>query len=635
MFSFSVSSKLTELKRKLRETGTIISGEKSILPIDKNIQRVELQISKSRWNAQDESDYQKLNKDPKMWSKSRHGNIALEELFEEAYKIARKNAALYTNNKNAQARYITVQGNCVAVSGQAGLGKTTLTKQFVDKVLEETVCEIDFLFYISLRKVKFDKEIDVLHFLLTNLHSGWEHDVAVNKAILKELAKSEKVMIIIDGLDEADINFEDSCPTASITDVTTPETILKNLLDGHMLPNAKKLITSRPRQLLELRECYRPDFIVNILGIDSDAQQQICRDICGSDCDRVYLYVTQHPELSAQCFVPLICIFTIYSLHQQQLNPDDSISFGSMTSIILYVLENFHRLRVLRNGTLELDKLSKLAWEGLRHKKYEFSDADLHRMNLKKESLDTVLTTGTNDSTKLRIAHCGKITYFSHLILQEFFSAAYLILFAPFQEFKKALSLENDQTNLDVVKKFLFGLSNPDACKRLRVLHKVSNITIDLEQKNKYLFLNVSKLRTKVPFFKRVVSTLPFSTISSIDFSSYQSLCSWVYESQQKNLTEHVAQFTSKHLQISGNIFPHEVFCLCYVLRSRLKPLILNFKQPKFVGDSCERLLKEISAMQNNITVSNNMQYVKCFVCAEPDKRMIVRYVDMLPISCT
>ena len=606
---------LSELTKKLKETASVISDEKSILPIDKNIQRVELQISKSASSAQEESDYQKHNKDPKLWSKTRCGDITLEDLFEEANEVARKNADKYTSNEDARMNFIHVHGNCVAVSGQAGLGKTTLTKQLVEKVLEETYFEVDFLFYVSLRKVKFDKEISVLEFLLTNLYASWEHDVASDKAILKELVESDKVMIIIDGLDEAAISFEDSCPTASVYDVTKAETILKNLLDGHILQKAKKLITSRPRQLLDLNESYRPKFIVNILGLNSHAQKQICRDICGSDSDKVYEYLIKHPELSAQCFVPIICIFTIYSLYQQQLNPDDSIAFASVTNIILYVLKNFARFRVLRSKTFELQKLSKLAWEGLRNKKYEFNENDLQRLNLKKETLDTVLTTGTNDSTKMRITHCGKVTYFSHLILQEFFSAAYLILFASLREFKEALSSKIDQTNLDVVKKFLFGLCKPDTYKRLLALCEASDTNCtncDLDQKNKFLKTFASNV-VKGPFLKRILSKLPFSTIFSVDFSTYQTVCLWIYESQQKELTEEVAKLTSKHLLISGNIFPHEVSSLCYVLRARVEPLTIEFEQPKFVGDSCERFFKEISEM-NHITVSIDTLLLRYFV---------------------
>ena len=545
-----------------------------------------------------------------MWSKTRLGDIALEDLFIEANKVATKNAHRSASNSNARSRYITLHGNCVAVSGQAGLGKTTLTKQLVEKVLTKPSFRVDFLFYISLRKVKFDEKTDVLQFLLTNLYSKWKFDLKADIEILELLDKSDNVMIILDGLDEAVINYDNTCRESSIYEINTPEIILKNLLNGNILPKAKKLITSRPRQLLELHENYRPHFIVNLLGINSDAQKQICQDICGSDCDKVYHNLSEHPELSAQCFVPIICIFAVYSLHQQMINPDKSIAFASVTNIILFVLENFVSLRVQRSETFELDKLSKLAWKGLRHLKYEFTEKDLERLNLKKESLDTVLTTGTNDNIKLRIAHSGKITYFSHLIIQEFFSAAHLILFSPLKKFKKVLLSKNNQTNLEVVKKFLFGLSNPATHSRLVDLYKPSNtktLIINLKQKNRFLKSYVSNVMTG-SFVRRIRSKLRLSSVFSLDFSNYQTVCFWLYESQQIKLAEKVAKLTSKRMLISGNIFPHDVSSLCYVLRARQQPLILELHQTKFVGDGCERFLKEICGMQDGITVSMNSE---------------------------
>ena len=603
--------KLEKLKKKLKETASAISGEKSVLPIDKNIERVQLQISKSGSNARENMKcYREHTRDPKMWSKTPCGDIALEELFEEARKAAKKRADSFSENKDAQNQTVTVRGNCVAVSGQAGLGKTTLTKQLLKKVLKETRFEVDFLFYVSLRKVNFDEKMGVLKFLLTNLRSSWEHDSALDKIILKQFERSDKMMIIIDGLDEAAINFEDTCPSASIFDVTSPEIILKNLLDGTMFPKAKKLITSRPRQLLELCEIYRPDFIVDILGVNSDAQKQICRDICGSDWEKIYFYLSQHPELSAQCFIPIICIFTVYSLHQQLLNRDKSITFASATIIMLCILENFARLRVLREKTFELDKLSKLAWEGIRDKKYEFNEDDLHRLKLGKESLDAVLRVEANESTRLRITYYGKITYFSHLIVQEFFSAAYLMLFAPLSEFKEALSLEHQQTNLEVVKKFLFGLSNDATSKRLLALHQSSDTgkqVSNLNEKNEILKEFVSNVVAKIYLLKTILN-LQFHFITSINFSNYLTACLWVYESQQTELAKQVAKLTLKQLLMSGNIFPHEISALCYVLRAREQPLNLVLGQLKFVGDSCERLLKELSDMENYITVSIDLQ---------------------------
>ena len=363
------SSKLDQLKEELLETAKLISGEKSHLAVSKDVQTVELQISKSGSKKIEESDYYKRKRDPNLWNKERQEDIKLVDLFKQTEELAKDQARQKTLNAAAEKKYIITHGNLVGISGQAGIGKTTLTKQLVEKVLNKEMLDIDFLFYISLKKVDYEEKMSVLQFLLTNLDSCWEHDSVSDKEILKQLEENEKVMIIFDGLDEATIELEKQCPNANIYVERTPEILLKNILNGNILRKAKKLITSRPRQMLELQEQYRPHCIVDVLGINLEAQRQISNDICGDDSEKILEELFNHPELLALCYVPIMCIFTVYWLHQKQLHPDETITFPSVTNIILNMLETFAKHGIAKCKEFELEKLSKLAWEGLRRKK--------------------------------------------------------------------------------------------------------------------------------------------------------------------------------------------------------------------------------------------------------------------------
>ena len=81
------------------------------------------------------------------------------------------------------------------------------------------------------------------------------------------------------------------------------------------------------------------------------------------------------------------------------------------------------------------------------------------------------MTTGEKAKTQLRLLNVDKNRYFSNLILQEFFSATYLILFLSFGEFMNVLS-DNDKKfgNLDVVKNFMFGLCSTTTYEHLIAL---------------------------------------------------------------------------------------------------------------------------------------------------------------------
>ena len=509
------------------------------------------------------------------------------DVFKQAEELAKKQAKKKARNYAAEKKYIATYGNLVGVSGQAGIGKTTLTKQLVEKVLNKEMLDIDFLFYVSLKKVNYEKEMSVLQLLLTNLDSSWEHDPASDELVLKHLEESENVIIIFDGLDEATIELGKQCPNAKLYDITTPEVILKNILNGHVLCKAKKLITSRPRQMWELHGQYRPHCIVDVLGINLKAQRQICENICKDDCETVLTELLNHPELLAQCFVPIICIFTIYWLHQKHLQPYQTPLFPSVTNIILNVLETFITHEIAKSD-FELKKLSKLAWEGLRHQKYEFTEKDIKKSELKKESLNTVLIT----NTEIRLLNVAKITYFSHLILQEFFSAAYFILLLPLCDFKEVLSVNDKRFgNLDVVKTFLFGLCNAATYERLTDLQST-------------LFPDYSDFEAKKLFLEEIVCKIT-EDLSSNELSKYLEICSLLYEMHDQELTKKVVDRFPDLLKIEhGNIFPHDVGSLFYVLRERQKLLEMGIVDPKFVGDSGERFMSKMAAMPEYIQVS-------------------------------
>ena len=65
--------------------------------------------------------------------------------------------------------------------------------------------------------------------------------------------------------------------------MTTAEIFIINILDDAILENAKKIIFSSPRQMLELPDRFRPSFRVDILRFNKESKMQICKDICGKN----------------------------------------------------------------------------------------------------------------------------------------------------------------------------------------------------------------------------------------------------------------------------------------------------------------------------------------------------------------
>ena len=618
---------LDQLKDKLIDTAMLISGKINQMPSDRRFgtfeleqfEIIETEISKIfDWCY----SFSSRKAVPNIWNQTR-----LEDLFDEAQKCATEQTKKEAMNAIAEKKFVATYGNWVAVTGLAGMGKTTLTKKLLEKVLDKELLDIDFVFYVSLNKVNYDENMSVLQFLLTNLDSEWKHNYASDYEILKQLDKSEKVMIIFDGLDKATIELDKQCLNAELNDVAKPDILLKNFLNGNILPKAKKLITSRPCQMLELLKQYKSFLIVIVRGINHEAQYEICQDISGADSEKVHNELMNHPALLGPCYIPIICLCTMHFLHQKWLNPDQTVAFTSLTNIILNIVEAFARHEISK-GEFELRKLSQLAWEGLRCKNYEFSEKEMKDLGLKRESLNTALPIGTKGNTSLCLLHAGKKTYFSNLMLQEFFSAVWLLVFLPLDDFKGTLLKE---FCFDGVKHFIFGLCNMISHERLMKLQSCSfPDNSDFEQKR--LFLEQLVCNDVEDLFTSM--SLYYKDQSSEYFHKYLEICSLLYEMQDLSLTKKVVKRFPENLIIPYlYLDSSDVNNFCYVLKERQEPFkLLTCDEVIFVGDSCERLCGKILGMSECIKVSVE-KFESKFMCYSIDQFIVyctVLFLELL-----
>ena len=102
----------------------------------------------------------------------------------------------------------------------------------------------------------------------------------------------------MNGFDEADLKSKAKrVSTVNIHDCAFSENFMINLFAGNILPKAKKIVTSRPRQFFEIPEEYRPQFTTYILGSDEDAQRSICKNICGDKDEKIFSFIQEHPDL--------------------------------------------------------------------------------------------------------------------------------------------------------------------------------------------------------------------------------------------------------------------------------------------------------------------------------------------------
>ena len=167
----------------------------------------------------------------------------------------------------------------------------------------------------------------------------------------------------MDGLDEVGIDVtrldKESRIEFDIDGENSPKSFILRLLSGEIFPKAKKIITSRPSQILDLPNNYKPKFIVKIFGIKQQDIKQICLDICDDDesASQVFSQIERQPDLLSYCLVPINCVLIVNCFNRFQKEESQKFSLNNTTDVFVlkfFVFLNFNiSLRIAKTLTLK------------------------------------------------------------------------------------------------------------------------------------------------------------------------------------------------------------------------------------------------------------------------------------------
>ena len=533
---------------------------------DRVVKIAPLQITTAIQENKDEYDFHHRDERAELFSKPPVGDVEVEQLFVKAKEFAeRESSKKDFGIRKTKEHFIQVHSNVVGILGQAGCGKSTLAKTILKRVAgKENLYGVDSIFYFQFRDINYNDKTNLLKFLSPTLATDWVTDEERNKerryAVLKQIQDSNKVIIVMDGLDETKIDFTRNHHKVSINDETTAEIFIMNILKGTILENAKKLVFSRPRQMLELPGGFRPRFRVNILGLDEKAQMQMCEDICGENKDQVYNYIKNHPEILSFSYIPINCIFSCYAINKT-LSQEESIVPQSMTGILTFVLGLFVNSPNHR-GEFKAKNIAELAWKGFKVKKINFQNKDLTDSELSNDDINNLFVSVTKkQELRLFRGNPQLISYFSHLILQEFLVAVHLLLFSSLDEFEKLISNSNNSdcnlfsSRFEMVTKFLFGLCNQETFERLKECIQSCEFS---SRKSESL------------------QNLPKDAIYTTIDDEVVRYFNWAYELQNDNFTNRLAFRLSDEVDVECRMLPSDFAAFYYVCNKKQQPITLN-----------------------------------------------------------
>uniref|UniRef100_UPI00398F6622 nucleotide-binding oligomerization domain-containing protein 2 isoform X3 n=1 Tax=Pristiophorus japonicus TaxID=55135 RepID=UPI00398F6622 len=323
----------------------------------------------------------------------------------------------------------------VLITGEAGSGKSTSLQQMQQLwAAKQAFQDFTFVFVFSCRRLNFiDKHIS-LEMLLFE-HCCWpdHHQDEVFQYILDH---PEEIMFMFDGFDELKFQFTDEERHCSPTKPTIALNLIFNLLQGNLMKNTKKVMTSRPSAVTAILRKYLQKEMT-LKGFSPEGIEMFIRKCHSnsSSAERILYFVEANPALHGLCHVPFFC--WIVSKCHEQLMQNGSDFTPTMTDVYLLILEHFllhftHSSQgmneVLPSQVGAILHLSKLALDGLTSCCYIFSAVQLQEAEVSEEDISLGFLVHSHSASHASSVVNNRNYEFLHITVQCFFAALYITL---------------------------------------------------------------------------------------------------------------------------------------------------------------------------------------------------------------
>ncbi|XP_067836949.1 NACHT, LRR and PYD domains-containing protein 3-like [Heptranchias perlo] len=366
-------------------------------------------------------------------------------------------------------------GSSAAVSGVAGIGKTTMVQKIVyDWATGKIYPHFQFVFSFKFRDLNAINCRINLRNLILDMYPYFRN-------ILRELWKNpERLLFIFDGLDE----FKDSIDFADNRRNTEPQymctdpedwcqvpDIVHSLIQHKLLPGCSVLVTSRPIAL-HLLEKAQISVWAEILGFVGEERKEYFNKFFEdqSVAAAVFKHVEENEILYTMCYNPSYCWILGLSLgpfftqrdRKQQRVPK------TITQLYSYYIYNIlkNHGRAIESPRDVLLKIGEMAFTGVSEKKIVFRNGDLIKCNLQPSQF----LSGFMMELLERDDSAQSVVYtFPHLTIQEFVSALAQFLTPDPGDIRKLLSEAHSKEDgrFEIFLRFVVGLSSSRSARPL------------------------------------------------------------------------------------------------------------------------------------------------------------------------
>ncbi|XP_054868413.1 NLR family CARD domain-containing protein 3-like isoform X2 [Amphiprion ocellaris] len=321
----------------------------------------------------------------------------------------------------------------VMTQGVAGIGKTVLTQKLtLDWTEDKSNQDIHFMFPLTFRELNVLKE---RKFSLVELvHHFFSETKAAGICSFEDF----QVVLIFDGLDECrlPLDFHNNEILTDVTESTSVDVLLTNLIRGKLLPSARLWITTRPAAANQIPpDCV--DMVTEVRGFTDPQKEEYFRKRSRDEeqASSIISHMKTSRSLHIMCHIPVFCWITATVLEELLRTREGGELPRTLTEMYIHHLVVQTKVKKVKyDGGAETDldnrrmieSLGKLAFNQLQKGNLIFYESDLTECDIDVRAASVYSGVFTQIFKEERGLYQDKVFCFVHLSVQEFLAAVYM-----------------------------------------------------------------------------------------------------------------------------------------------------------------------------------------------------------------
>uniref|UniRef100_UPI0037E876D5 NLR family CARD domain-containing protein 3-like n=1 Tax=Semicossyphus pulcher TaxID=241346 RepID=UPI0037E876D5 len=513
----------------------------------------------------------------------------------------------------------------VMTKGVAGIGKTVLTQKFtLDWAEDKDNQDIQFTFPFTFRELNVLKEkkfslVELVHHFFTETKEAG-------------ICRFEEfqVVFIFDGLDECrlPLDFHNNEILTDVTESSSVDVLLTNLIRKNLLPSARLWITTRPAAASQIPP-YCVDMVTEVRGFTDPQKEEYFRKRFRDEeqASRIISHIKTSRSLHIMCHIPVFCWITATVLEDVLKTRGGGELPKTLTEMYIHFLVVQSKLKNIKyDGGAETDQhwspesrkmiesLGKLAFEQLQKGNLIFYESDLTECGIDIRAASVYSGVFTQVFKEERGLYQDKVFCFVHLSVQEFLAALHVHLTfinsgvnlmseeqtihhdsAETHFYQSAVdkALQSPNGHLDLFLRFLLGLLLQNNQTLMRGLLTQTGSTSQTNQ-------------TTVQYIKTKISE-NLSTEKSIN------LFHCLNELNDRSLVEQIQQSLRSGCLSTDKLSPAQWSALVFILLSSEKDLdVFDLKKYSASEEGLLRLLPVVKASNKALLSGCNQSERSC-----------------------